>query len=71
MLDNQDKIFINKKIEEGLNDYVVIANLLFKKENLNGRSKEAKLVRKYLIEVGLAKGSVTIRKPRKKKKSEK
>jgi len=52
MLSSENKIFINKKIEEGLTDYVVIANLLFKKESLTGRSKEAKLVRDYLISLG-------------------
>ena len=55
MLSDQDKIFINKKIEEGLDDYVVMANLLHKKENLTGRSKEAKAVRDYLIETGFIK----------------
>ena len=45
MLSEKDKIFINKKIEEGLNDYVVIANLLHNKENLTGRSKESRFVR--------------------------
>ena len=55
MLSEKDKIFINKKIEEGLNDYVVIANLLHDKENLTGRSKESRLVRDYLVEVGFIK----------------
>jgi len=55
MLSEKDKIFINKKIEEGLNDYVVIANLLHNKENLTGRSKESRFVRDYLVEVGLIK----------------
>ena len=55
MLSDQDKIFINKKIEEGLDDYVVMANLLHKKEDLTGRSKEAKAVRDYLIETGFIK----------------
>jgi len=55
MLSEKDKIFINKKIEEGLNDYVVIANLLHNKENLTGRSKESRFIRDYLVEVGLIK----------------
>ena len=50
MLTEENKIFINEKIESGLNDYVVIANLLFKKEKLTGRSKQAKMVRDYLVE---------------------
>ena len=53
MLSDKDKIFINKKIEDGLNDYVVIAKLLFEKEKLTGRSKQAKLVRDYLVETGI------------------
>ena len=52
MLTEEDKIFISKKIEEGLNDYVVIANLLYKRSDLTGRSKEAKVVRDYLITTG-------------------
>ena len=53
MFSEQDKIFINKKIEEGLTDYVTLANLLHKKDSLTARSKEAKAVRDYLIELGL------------------
>ena len=53
MLTEENKIFINEKIESGLNDYVVIANLLFKKEKLTGRSKQAKIVRDYLVEAGM------------------
>ena len=53
MLTEENKIFINEKIESGLNDYVVIANLLFKKEKLTGRSKQAKMVRDYLVEAGM------------------
>lgn len=55
MLTDDQKIFINKKVEEGLNDYVVIANLLYNCDNLTGRSKEAKEVRNYLISTGFAK----------------
>jgi len=55
MLSDQDKIFINKKIEEGLDDYIVMANLLHSREDLTGRSKEAKVVRDYLIETGFIK----------------
>lgn len=55
MLNEEHKIFINKKIEEGLNDFVVIANLLHKREDLTGRSKEAKEVRDYLINTGFIK----------------
>ena len=51
-LSEEQKIFINKKIEEGLTDYVVIANLLFNREDLQGRSKEAKLIRDYMISSG-------------------
>lgn len=52
MLSEQDKIFINKNFKEGLADYVTIANLLHKKENLTGRSKEAKEIRDYMVDVG-------------------
>ena len=41
MLLEDQKLFINNKIEEGLSDYIVITNLLHKKEGLTGRSKEA------------------------------
>ena len=51
-LSEEQKILINKKIEEGLTDYVVIANLLFNREDLQGRSKEAKLIRDYMISCG-------------------
>lgn len=53
MLTEENKIFINKKIEEGINDYVVIANLLHQREDLVGRSKEAKEVRDFLINSGI------------------
>ena len=32
MLSEDQKLFINKKIEEGLSDYIVIANLVHKKK---------------------------------------
>ena len=51
-LSEEQKILINKKIEEGLTDYVVLANLLFNREDLQGRSKEAKLIRDYMISCG-------------------
>jgi len=52
MLTENDKIFINEKIEQGQNDYVVIANLLHNRSDLTGRSKEAKEVRDYLVSTG-------------------
>ena len=55
MLLEDQKLFINNKIEEGLSDYIVITNLLHKKEGLTGRSKEAKEVRAYLVETGFIK----------------
>lgn len=55
MFTEEQKIFINKKIEEGLNDYVVISNLLHNRSDLTGRSKEAKEVRDYLISTGFKK----------------
>ncbi len=55
MLTEEQKLFITKKIEEGVNDYVVIANLLFNREDLTGRAKEAKLVRDFLVSTGFAK----------------
>lgn len=55
MLNEEQKLFITKKIEEGINDYVVIANLLHNREDLTGRSKEAKLVRDFLISTGFVK----------------
>ena len=61
MLSESDKIFINKKIEEGLNDYILIANLLHKKESLTGRSKEAKEIRAYLVDTGIIKKKKTKR----------
>ena len=51
-LSEEQQVFINKKIEEGLTDYIVIANLLFKRDDLHGRSKESKLVRDYMISSG-------------------
>jgi hypothetical protein len=55
MLTEEQKLFITKKIEEGVNDYVIIANLLFNREDLTGRSKEAKLIRDFLVSTGFAK----------------
>jgi len=52
MLTDQHKVLISKKIEEGQNDYVVIANLIFNREDLTGRSKESKAVRDYLVATG-------------------
>lgn len=52
MLTDQHKTLIAKKIEEGQNDYVVIANLVFGRDDLSGRSKEAKAVRDYLVSTG-------------------
>lgn len=52
MFTEEEKIFINKKVEGGLTDYIVIANLLHKREDLTGRSKEAKAVRDYLVSTG-------------------
>lgn len=48
MLTDENKAFILKKINEGIQDYVVLANLLYNREDLTGRSKEAKLVRDFL-----------------------
>jgi hypothetical protein len=55
MFTDEQKIFINKKIEEGLTDYIVIANLLYNRDDLTGRSKEAKEIRNYLISTGFVK----------------
>lgn len=55
MFTEEQKIFINKKIEEGINDYIIIANLLHGRQDLNGRSQESKEVRTYLISTGFAK----------------
>lgn len=52
MLTEDQKILINKLIEEGHNDYVIIANLIFKQDALTGRSKESKLVRDFLVSSG-------------------
>jgi len=52
MLTEEQKKFISKKIEEGQNDYVVIANLMHNREDLTGRSKESKEVRDYLVNHG-------------------
>ena len=55
MLTDENKAFILRKINEGTQDYVVLANLLHNREDLTGRSKEAKLVRDFLISTGFAK----------------
>lgn len=52
MFNEEQKIFINKKIESGLTDYIIIANLLYERDDLTGRSKECKDVRDYLISTG-------------------
>ena len=44
MLTDENKAFILKKINEGIQDYVVLANLLYNREDLTGRSKEAKQI---------------------------
>lgn len=51
-LTEEQKAFILKKIEEGLNDYVVIANLLHNRDDLKGRDKECKAVRDFMVESG-------------------
>ena len=55
MLTDENKAFILKKINEGIQDYVVLANLLYNREDLTGRSKEAKLVRDFLLTTGFVK----------------
>ena len=55
MLTDENKAFILKKINEGTQDYVVLANLLYNREDLTGRAKEAKLVRDFLITTGFVK----------------
>ncbi len=50
MLTDENKAFILRKINEGTQDYVVLANLVFNKEVLTGRSKEAKAVRDFLMQ---------------------
>lgn len=51
-LKEEQKAFILKKIEEGLIDYVVIANLLYNRDDLKGRDKECKEVRDFMVESG-------------------
>ena len=53
MLTDDNKAFLLKKINEGTQDYVVLANLLHNREDLTGRSKAAKLIRDFLITTGL------------------
>ena len=55
MLTDENKAFILKKINEGTQDYVVLANLLYNREDLTGRAKEAKLVRDFLVTTGFVK----------------
>ena len=50
MLSDENKALILKKINEGIQDYVVLANLVFQREDLTGRSKESKVVRDFLID---------------------
>jgi len=57
MLSDDQKAFILKKINEDIHDYVVLANLLYNREDLTGRSKESKIVRDFLISTGFAKKS--------------
>ena len=52
MLTEDQKNLISKKINEGINDYVILANLINERQDLTGRSKEAKEVRDYLISAG-------------------
>ena len=65
MLTDENKAFILKKINEGTQDYVVLANLLYNREDLTGRAKEAKLVRDFLVTTGFVKKQ---EKPNKKQK---
>lgn len=53
-LSEENKIFILKKIEEGISDYIVLTNLMFGREDLTGRDKECKLVRDFMIESGVS-----------------
>lgn len=64
-LTEEHQAFILKKIEEGFIDYVVIANLLFGRDDLKGRDQESKLVRDFMIECGAVKkrGSGVARTP--------
>ena len=55
MLTDDNKAFILRKINEGIQDYVVLANLVFNREDLTGRAKEAKAVRDFLISTGFSK----------------
>lgn len=52
MLTEDQRNLISKKINEGINDYVILANLVYGREDLTGRSKESKEVRDYLISAG-------------------
>ena len=55
MLTDDNKALILRKINEGIQDYVVLANLVFNREDLTGRAKEAKAVRDFLISTGFSK----------------
>ena len=52
MLNEEQQQIIIKKIGEGINDYITIANIVYGTTDLTGRSKEAKEVRDFLISVG-------------------
>lgn len=54
-LTEEQKVFISTKVEEGFNDYVLITNLMLGRDNLTGRDKECKLVRDFLVDVGVVK----------------
>jgi hypothetical protein len=56
MLNEEQTKFIAQKIEQGYNDYVLIANMLHNRQDLTGRSKEAKEVRDYLVNSGFLAG---------------
>jgi len=56
MLTEEQTKFISQKIEQGYNDYVLIANMLHNRQDLTGRSKEAKEVRDYLVNSGFLAG---------------
>jgi hypothetical protein len=63
-LTEAQKKFIDAKASEEAIDYIVITNLLFEKTNIAGSSREAKLVRDYLIGTGkIQKKGVFVKKP--------
>ena len=51
-LTQDHQIFITKKMEEGFTDYVLITQLMLDSQEITGRSKEAKLVRDFMISSG-------------------